>query len=112
MGKLFYDGRGEPLEIDDRTMLHLQAVIVAKLRRNEHFAFTWDPGLDGHFARLSIWVNPSTALVFGFDSTEQGPLNREWIEALMLAANSVVGLHLIPEPANEPERARPVPATT
>ncbi len=41
MGWLTY-GSAPPIEIEDRLLHHLQAVIITKLRRDEPFAFNWE----------------------------------------------------------------------
>jgi hypothetical protein len=40
MGRLTYDSHFS-VDFDDRTLAHLQLVIVAKLRRNEAFFLSW-----------------------------------------------------------------------
>lgn len=97
MGTLTYDS-SLAADFDDRILAHLQFVFGAKLRRNEPFYFTWkdDPSIgDG---RSSIWVHPSVALTFKFVGSRMPTINREWIDLLMLSANSSHGLHLMPEP--------------
>ncbi|WP_066040706.1 DUF7882 family protein [Herbiconiux solani] len=105
MGKLTYDS-SFVVDFDDRTLAHLQQVIGAKLRRNESFFFSWkdDPAIgDG---RTTLWVHPNIPMVFKFHGSRPPALNRAWVEALMLTANSPQGLHLVPEtdapPATEP----------
>lgn len=81
-------------EFDDRALVHLRSVIVAKLLRQESFVFTW---VEGDMQR-SIWMHPSMHLMFSFDTTEEHELNRAWLEALAELANAPAGLRLIPEP--------------
>jgi hypothetical protein len=86
------------VEIEDRALAHLQAVIVAKLRRQELCLFTWDRGSAAGSGRSSIWLSPSSPIQFRYWGRRDGRLNRQWIDALMTTANSTAGLRLIPEP--------------
>lgn len=97
MGRLTYAGT-TTVDVDDRSLTHLEIVIGAKLRRSEPFYFSWvdDPTVgDG---RTVIWVHPSTPLRFRFDGSRRPAINRAWIDALMLVANSTDGLRVLPEP--------------
>lgn len=97
MGTLSYDS-AISAEFDDRTLAHLQFVIGAKLRRNEPFYFTWkDESLSGD-ARICVWVHPAVPLVFKFGGSRAPSINREWVDLLMLSANSSSGLHVVQEP--------------
>ena len=98
MGFLLYGRPAEEIEIEDRTLAHIKIVILAKLRRNESFAFSFehDPSDDG--GRSTIWLNPAIPLRFKFEEERQPVLDRRWLELLVVAANSVDGLRLIPEP--------------
>jgi len=93
MGKFFYDAH--VVDFDDRLLAHLQMVMVAKLRRGEPFVFTWS---DPSAGRTAVWVNPAATIAFRFDDAASPVINRAWIDALVLAANSPSGLHPIPEP--------------
>lgn len=95
MGTLTYGSPGTSLPFDDRLLAHLQAVILAKLRRDEKFSFTCPHGESGY---TSVWVHPSIPLVFTFDAGLKPPLNRSWIELLMQSANGGSGLTVVAEP--------------
>jgi hypothetical protein len=101
MGRLTYVDT-TTIDLDDRILTHLQVVIGLKLRRREPFYFSWaDP--TGGGGRNVIWVHPSTSLRFHFDGSRRTSINRAWIDALMIAANSADGLRVLPEslsPAN------------
>lgn len=100
MGKLTYDS-SLTVDFDDRTLAHLQLVIGAKLRRNEAFYFSWrddDAIGDG---RSIIWLHPTIPLAFKFFGSRPPSVNREWIDALMLTANTPAGLQIIEEPGTE-----------
>ena len=95
MGTFTYGQLGQGSVIDDRMLLHLQVVIVTKLRRGERFLFRCD--MDEHIRSAeSYWMSPDIPLRFAFD-------------------RPTAGLWLIPEPVDlsldgaahrEPELAR------
>jgi len=93
MGSLVYDD-DRVAEFDDRTLAHLQAVIVNKLRRQESFPFTWAD----ERRTVTVWVSPNTPLEFVFDDRRRPQLNRAWIEELALMATTSTGLVIVPEP--------------
>lgn len=94
MGSLHYGSPPATFEIDDRTLAHVELVVLAKLRRNESFAFSFDTATGG---RETIWVNPSATLRFEFGEivTE---ISREWLDELMDSANTTTGMKVLPEP--------------
>jgi hypothetical protein len=106
MGTLLYSS-APAIKMEDRILRHLQAVIVAKLRRRENFAFNWDeePGVEGDAttpeggAHGTIWVSDATPLYFRYDGPRQNDLNRAWLNVLMVAANSTFGLRALQEPS-------------
>ena len=98
MGKIIYGAMRTEIELDDRVMAHLQAVVATKLRRGEGFFLNWrdDPSVgDGHSA---VWIAPSIPLFFKYSGSKQVELNRQWLEIMTLSANSNGGLHLNDEP--------------
>ena len=58
MGALIYGSRVSELEIEDRTLAHLQFVVATKLRRNEQFMLTWNHGVERGSGRSAIWISP------------------------------------------------------
>ncbi len=73
MGTLTYDST-ITAEFDDRTLTHLQVVIWSKLRRGEHFAFTF--GDESPPAqRTSVWCSPTIPMAFRFEQAEPPELN-------------------------------------
>lgn len=97
MGKLTYDST-LTVDFDDRALAHLQLVIGAKLRRGESFFMSWkdDPAIgDG---RSMLWLFPNVPLYFKFSGGRAPAVNRAWVDALMLTANSPQGLQIVPEP--------------
>jgi hypothetical protein len=103
MGRFIYEGAVKA-EIEDRALAHLQFVIMDKLRRGEAFPFTWhdDPSLGQ--GRTTVWLNTRSDLVFKYYGSRQPELNRAWLEALAVEANSLQGLQLM----REPERSEPL----
>ncbi len=100
MGQLLYGSPSVVIELDDRVLAHLQVVITAKLRREEKFTLSWvDDTSD--WARSAIWLHPAIALQFRFTDAVEPQLNREWMEALMVSANTASGLRVVPEPKGE-----------
>ena len=93
MGVLVYD-RDFELDIEDRTLAHLQVVIIDKLRRDERFPLVVD---DGKHERV-IWMTPETPLQFVYHGNRYPMLNRVWLEQLAEAAGSTRGLTIVPEP--------------
>jgi hypothetical protein len=106
MGTLLYGNPGIVIAFDDRALMHLQIVISTKLRRRESFIFTWtDSPIEGS-GRSAIWLDPTSTLYYRYFGSRAPSINREWIEALMLSANSAGGLVFVAEP----EPATPVAA--
>jgi hypothetical protein len=98
MGRLIYNSSQRELEIDDRTLAHLRVAILNKLRRSESFAFTWEHGVENGSGRTTLWLHESIPLQFVFSGNRAPRMNRNWVEALLLQANSTAGLQLVPEP--------------
>jgi hypothetical protein len=97
MGTLTYAGNAVAA-FDDRTLWHVQSVLLSKLRRREIFTMTWDVEIDGAPARNTIVISDSIPLQFTYSATESIPLNREWIEQMVVHMNSTGNLRLIVEP--------------
>ncbi|WP_395244479.1 ATP-dependent DNA ligase [Agromyces sp. MMS24-K17] len=98
MGTLTYDSK-LVVSFDDRVLAHLQAVIWAKLRRGETFAFTWTESSNGSgFGRTSVWMSPSVPVAFEYFGSRAPILNPAWVAALTKSANSAGGLTIVSEP--------------
>jgi hypothetical protein len=97
MGSLHYGSPPASFEIDDRTLAHVELVMLAKLRRNESFALTIDGDGD---SRQTIWVNSAATLRFQFASPTTD-INREWLDELIDSANTTTGMRIVPEPAKK-----------
>ena len=97
MGTLYYGDSGTPIGIDDRALAHVKVAITTKLRRGESFTLSWIHPDDQTRGRSTIWVHPSIALRFVFDSPDPAELSRDWVEELMRSANSTGGITLVEE---------------
>ena len=96
MGTLTYDST-ITAEFDDRLLNHLQVVIWSKLRRGEHFAFTFSEQA-APAKRTSVWCGPTIPMAFQFEQPDPAELNTRWLELLTKSANSAAGLRPIHEP--------------
>jgi len=101
VGKLIYGSPSISADFDDRVLAHLRVVMIAKLRRGESFTFNWDWPPSSGKGRSSIWLHPAIPLQFEFSGTREPALNRSWLEELSQSANTVAGLRVLPEPAEE-----------
>jgi hypothetical protein len=99
VGALIYGTTGLTIDIEDRTLAHLQIVMVAKLRRSEGFLFTWREGGTDVDARRSVWVHPAIPLQFAYSDRVVPEISRAWIDALSITSHSAGGLRIVPEPA-------------
>lgn len=100
VGHLRYDG--ERFEFDDRLLAHLQVVIGLKLRRSESFFLSWTPKATSGEGRHAVWIAPGVPIHFAYSGSRVPTINREWVEALALAANSSAGLVITDEVAQHP----------
>jgi len=98
LGTLIYGPTAKEIRIDDRALAHLQVVIIAKLRRGESFAFTWEKPAEDGSGHTTVWMHPRMAVEFAFLGSRRIPLNRAWVEDLMGTANTSSGLELVAEP--------------
>lgn len=97
MAKLIYGSGDIEIEFDERTLAHVHVVISTKLRQGESFMFSWADDVRVGDGRSSLWLHPSIPIYFKFDQASPPELNREWINALFMTANSGAGLRLLPE---------------
>lgn len=95
MGHLHYGSPPTSFELPDRTLAHVEFVVLAKLRRNEAFALLVEGEKGG---RQRIWINPAATLRFEFDGAVT-EVNREWLDRLIDTANSASGMRILPEEA-------------
>ncbi|MDN3494871.1 hypothetical protein QL996_02940 [Planococcus sp. APC 4015] len=100
MGKFIYD-EDIKVDFDDRVLAHLQAVMVAKLRRQESFLLSWKDNATIGDGRSTVWLHPRASIVFKYYGSRTPALNRTWIDQLMYNANQPHGLYVTPEPPDE-----------
>ena len=106
MGTLMYGNTGLHIEFEDRVLAHLQIVIVAKLRRNEGFPFTWRDPADIGDGRSTVWLHSSIPLYFKFSGGQSPAINRSWLEVLTMTSNTASGLRVVEEPPEQPPTPR------
>ena len=99
MGKFIYGMPSIEVEMDDRVLAHVKAVITSKLRRNESFTFTYQDDDGGAPSHSSVWLDPAIPLKFEIGGEKDPLLNRAWIEELSRSASSSSGLRVVPEPS-------------
>lgn len=104
MGTLHYGSPSVDLPIDDRTLAHLELVIIAKLRRQESLSLAITDDETGR--RQAFWLSPSTTVRFAYDAP-MPEINRLWLQELVDAANSPGGLRILPEPDPAARAASP-----
>jgi hypothetical protein len=106
VGKFIYDSSIK-VEFEDRLLAHLQAVIMAKVRRGESFPFTWKDDISIGGGRTTVYVHPHVSMVFKYHGSRNPQLSNSWLHALTYNANSGRGLYVVPEPdesaSREPE---------
>ena len=96
MGVLVLD-RSAEIELDDRRLEHVFAVMIAKLRRKEPVVLSWtDDRAQAHQA----YVHPAALVRAEFDAAERPGLDRQELERLMRAANTARGIQLTEETAD------------
>lgn len=76
MGYLVYGNGDFRIHFDDRTLTHMKAVVISKLRRQEGFTLSWRAEPGEAMGRSTLWMHPSIPLQFEFDEAERPKLNR------------------------------------
>ncbi|WP_239451820.1 ATP-dependent DNA ligase [Frondihabitans sp. PAMC 28766] len=107
MGFLVYNGERLDLAIEDRTLAHLQIVIINKLRKGESFAFSWKDSAESGDGRSTIWLAPTSSLHFKFAGSRAPEINAAWLQGLYATAESGKGLIIVDEPENTGQTALP-----
>ena len=77
MGKFIYDGNIK-VEFEDRLLAHLQAVIMAKVRRGESFPFTWKDDISIGGGRTTVYIHPNVSMVFKYHGSRNPQLSSTW----------------------------------
>ena len=98
MGTFYYGDARLAVVIDDRALAHMRIVVLAKLRRNESFAFSWFKGIDRNSGRSTVWIHSGLTMQFDFAGSREPEINRQWIEDLYASANRNIGMTITPEP--------------
>jgi hypothetical protein len=101
MGSISYDGM--IVHVDDRTLTHLQIVIVNKLRRGDTFLMSWRDSLQAGSGRSSIWLHPYVLIHFKFDGSRVPAINEQWLKQLADSAESSRGLIVTTEHGDSPD---------
>jgi hypothetical protein len=104
MGSISYDGL--IVNVDDRTLTHLQIVIVKKLRRGETFLMSWKDAPDAGSGRSSIWLHPHVLIHFKFEGSRVPTINERWLAELAESAESSRGLVVTAEHGVVPDLHR------
>lgn len=104
MGVFHYHDR--IFQFEDRLLTHLQLVVGLKLKRSESFYLSWLPGRDTGAGRQAVWITNGVAMHFEFSGSRTPPLNRQWIEHLVMSASSGNGLNLSDVLNREPAASR------
>ena len=91
MGTLHYGTSDETcFAIDDETLTHLAAIVVAKLRRQEAFLLS----IDSDHGRESLWIHPASMLRWSYAPGEQPALDRDRLDVMMRHAHRPGGLSI------------------
>jgi hypothetical protein len=93
MGVLNYDSTS--VEFDDRTLQHLQIVIVSMFRRNQSVLLSW---MDSHTTgggRTSMWLASCQPVHFHFDGSRAAEVDQCWLAELFASAESGSGLVVV-----------------
>jgi hypothetical protein len=98
LGTLFYGSDRYAIDLDDRTLAHLQLAVVTKLRRHESFSLTWREDQPSGQGRSVIWMHESIPLRFVYAGSRMAAVNRAWVDELLASASTTVGMRLVPEP--------------
>lgn len=103
MGAFFYGSPEYCCMVDDRLLLHLQIIIVDKLRLGERFAFRCDdPGTP--CGATTFWMAPDIPVRFVYTESVKPEINRAWLNDLARAAITLDGVHRVDEPLVVVER--------
>jgi hypothetical protein len=101
LGSISYDGL--IVKVDDRTLTHLQIVIVNKLRRGEAFLMSWKDAADAGSGRSSIWLHPNVLVHFKFEGSRVPAINKAWLDQLAKSGESSQGLVVTSEDGHLPD---------
>ena len=94
MGTLHYGASRTRIQIDDRTLAHIQAVITMKLRRNEGFLLKWERGVESGSGRGAFWIHPGCDPIYDYDGSREPALDPVELDRLMVEASGTRGLRV------------------
>jgi hypothetical protein len=97
VGTLHYGS--EEFSFEDQLLAHLQVVITLKLRRGEPFFLSWATDILHGSGRHAVWLSTPTPIHIEYSGNRAPGINRDWIESLVVAANSSSGLVVTKEGA-------------
>lgn len=95
MGAFHYGSPPVSFDLDDRTLAHVELVIMAKLRRRECLSFAISHEDGSH--RQAVWIAPTVPLRFEYEGM-MPEISKAWLQDLVDTANSPGGLRIVPEP--------------
>lgn len=90
MGSITYDN--VVVEFDDRTLAHLQVVVVQRFNAGKPVLLSWLDALAIGDGRSSMWLSPSAPLHFKFAGSRTPEIDRAWLGLLTERATSGPGL--------------------
>ena len=88
MGTMHYGNDEVGIAIDDETLAHVAAVVVAKLRRREPFLLTTVSA----GGRESVWIHDASTLRWTYGAAANPQLDKERLEAMVRDTNRPTGL--------------------
>lgn len=94
MGTLHYGANAATLRLHDHALAHVQAAVTHKLGLGERFLLSWVNPAERSSGRNTIWLEPSVALLFRYDSRTPPVIDEELVDLLVAAANTAGGLIL------------------
>ena len=86
---------GLDVDFEDRTLIHLQVVIVNRFRRGQSVLLSWRDAQSTGEGRTSPWLSHTQPVLFHFLGSRSPAIDREWLHALQAAADSGAGLIVI-----------------
>jgi hypothetical protein len=95
-------------EFDDELLAHVQALLTAKLKRNEPFFMWWSLPREQGSGRVSLWMHPSVPVMFEFRRVARYQLEGQLLNELALGSASAFGLDMS-EHTQRTGSGRPVP---
>lgn len=111
MGRFIYGARGMHVEVEDRLLAHVQAVVIGKLRRNEGFVLNWTEAPAEGSGRRSIWIHSHLELVFEYNGSKRPELDQKLAEEMMSRAGTTSGLDLADNAHNPKSAAKVTPVS-